>query len=176
MKLPERRKHGHSIFILLIPGAAIALASTNCFALKSDHSQPIHIEADSVNVDEKNGTSFYQGNVQLSQGSMKVSADTIRLTTQAQKVHLINAKGTPAHFEQLPDGETDTIKATAEKIDYDAVEGQLVLKTNAQLVQGTNEFSSETIRYATQESQVIATSEGDTGGRVRAVINPEKIQ
>lgn len=145
------------------------------YALKTDHEQPIHIEADSVNVDEKNNTSHYHGNVHFRQGSMKVRADNIIITTLNQKVHLIKATGDPAHFEQLPDGEEEKINATAEKIDYDAVEGQLLLQIDARLTQGTNEFTSETIRYATQESQVIATS-SNSKQRVRAVINPDKVQ
>jgi len=150
--------------------------STSALALKSDHDQPIHIEADSVNVDEKSGTSHYHGNVHFKQGSMILQADNILITTQKQKIHLINAKGNPAFFEQLPDGEAEKIKARAKTIDYDAVGGHLILKTEAQLTQGTNVFTSNSIRYATKESQVIATSNGNETGRVRAVINPEKVQ
>lgn len=174
MKHPEHyswTQYRHSQYIL---GISLLLLPAICFALKSDHSQPIHIEADTVNVDEKNGTSQYRGNVHFRQGSMKVDADTIVITTQEKKVHLINAEGDPAHFEQLPDNETETIKASAIHIDYNASEGELLLKEKARLTQGTNEFSSDTIRYTTRESQVIATSEGS--GRVRAVINPDKVQ
>ena len=58
------------------------------FALPAFAGQ-INIEADSVELDEKKGTSSYIGNVKLSQDNLSISADRVDVLTLDQKLDKI---------------------------------------------------------------------------------------
>ena len=53
----------------------LSLLSTSAAALESDASQPIYVEADSVEINDGTGVSVYQGNVDVTQGSIHLTAD-----------------------------------------------------------------------------------------------------
>ena len=52
----------------------------------SDRDQPIHIAADSAVVDDSTGEATYAGNVTISQGSLRIDAETIRVLTDQNEV------------------------------------------------------------------------------------------
>ena len=63
-------KHLKLILIAASLGAPWAV-----MAMTGDREQPIHIEADSVDIDDKKGVSIYRGNVRMTQGSIVLTAD-----------------------------------------------------------------------------------------------------
>ena len=66
MNLPNRR-FGWMLALALVPPLAIALPE--------DRNQPIQLEASRGQIDQKTGVSVYEGNVVISQGSMRLNAD-----------------------------------------------------------------------------------------------------
>lgn len=64
--------------ILLSLGAA--LGSASAWALPDDRNQPIRIQADDAQLDDKNGVATYKGDVIITQGSMKVTGNTVTIT------------------------------------------------------------------------------------------------
>ena len=48
-------------------------------ALESDLEQPIMIEADSLEIDDREGTSLYRGNVDIRQGTIHITADSVKV-------------------------------------------------------------------------------------------------
>ena len=46
-------------------------------AEQADRSKPINLEADTVNLDDASKVSIYQGNVQLTQGTLLIRADKL---------------------------------------------------------------------------------------------------
>lgn len=89
---------------LLITSVAIILALP-CNALPTDKSQNIHIAAQKAVLDQKKGITTYSGDVQFSQGSMVLKADTVtaHFNAQTQKIERIHARGAPARYQQQPD-------------------------------------------------------------------------
>lgn len=67
--------------ILLSLGAA--LGSVSAWALPTDRDQPIRIQADDAQLDDKNGIATYKGDVIITQGSMKVTGNTVTITRTA---------------------------------------------------------------------------------------------
>ena len=58
-----------ALLLLLLPG--------QLWALSSDGEQPIEVEADELEVRDKEKISIYLGNVTLVQGSLEISADRV---------------------------------------------------------------------------------------------------
>ena len=58
--------------------AAISLLTFNtAYSRDSDSNEPIHVEADLLEVDETKNISTYTGKVQLEQGSLKIQSDKL---------------------------------------------------------------------------------------------------
>ena len=89
--------------ILLSLGAA--LGSVSAWALPNDQEQPIRIQADDAQLDDKNGVATYKGDVIITQGSMKVTGNTVTITrTPAGDIDVVTSVGNLAYFEQTANG------------------------------------------------------------------------
>ncbi len=160
-------------------------------AMSGDKEQPITIEADRVDIDDKKGVSIYQGKVRVTQGSMVMTADTV--TTHAvgdkqakqRELDKIIAVGAPAHFRQLLDtkdaktGKNEEMRGQALRINYFAREERLVLQGGSHIWKEGDEFSGNVIEYdVAQETVKAAMGNGQAGEapqeRVHAVIQPRR--
>ena len=59
---------------------ALACASSVAMALPSDREQPIRVQADSAELDERQGVAVYRGSVVITQGTLKITGDTVTIT------------------------------------------------------------------------------------------------
>lgn len=144
-------------------------------ALESDREQPVHITADSVEIDEREGVSHYRGNVQLDQGTLSIRADRMTVHQTGREIERILIDGTPARFSQLPDGAQVAVEAQARHMTYLGSAGQLELEGEALVEQEGNTFSGNEIVYDTERSTVKASRGGrEDDERVRVIIQPEK--
>lgn len=158
-------------FLLLV------LLSSSTFAKSSDQNSPLHIEADQVEMREREGTSTYTGNVKITRGSLKITGDKIFIQNKEGVLHLIKINGKPATFYQLNDLDEE-ISAESNEMEYQADSGMLDLKEEALLVKNLNRFSSQHIIYDTQKDIVTAghdngTSSPDQPPRVKITIKPK---
>jgi len=159
-------------------------------AMTGDREQPITIDADRVDIDDKKGVSVYQGKVRVTQGSMVMTADTVTTSavgdkqTKQRELEKMIAVGAPAHFRQLLDtkdpksGKNEEMRAQAQRIDYFAKEERLVLQGRGHIWKEGNEFSGNSIEYDIVQETVKADmgqTEGQPGQeRVHAVIQPRR--
>ena len=51
--------------------------SAAAWALPTDRTQPIRVQADSAELDDKQGVAVYRGDVVITQGSMKITGNTV---------------------------------------------------------------------------------------------------
>lgn len=152
----------------------LLLANSQGFALKTDRHQPITIQADHVQLDEKKGTSEYTGNVHFTQGSIVLKGDKVIIYQPNGSLESVIVYGRPASFEQQSDLQPDKVNALAEKMEYIAKQQKVLLTTNASVWQGQNRLSGDYIEYDTTKSTVTASKEDDSDKRVRAIIEPTK--
>ena len=158
--------------IVLMLGLAMPVYA---MALSSDKQQPIHIEADSVVIDDAQGTAVYRGNVHYSQGSTHLEADEVTVySADRQKVDKVVADGDPATFRQRPDNQQQDLRGQAGHIEYFAAAERVILEKDAHLWQGKNEFSGSRIEYDTARQMVKALNSGDESGRVQVIIQPHR--
>lgn len=153
----------------------LSLFVSTASALESDREQPVHIRADSVEIDERQGVSHYRGNVQLDQGTLSIRADRMTVHQTGREIERILIDGTPARFSQLPDDAEVPVEAQARHMTYLGGAGQLELEGEARVEQEGNTFSGNVIVYDTGRSTVKASrSGGEDDERVRVIIQPEK--
>jgi len=150
-------------------------ASLPAWALSSDRSKPMHIEADNVEIDDRRGVSVYQGNVIVTQGTMRITADTLRVFTSEGDLERMVAVGKPATFKQRPDGKDEDVRARALTMEYFADRDTVVLTDQAHLWQGPNTFTSKRIVYDVGNDHVDAGKQAG-GDRVRITIHPRQEQ
>ncbi len=186
--------HKHLKSILL--AASLGLFPVAVMAMTGDREQPIHIEADSVDIDDKKGISVYRGNVRMTQGSIVLTADTV--TTYAsfvtetkpkpgaegkkkeRQLDKIIAEGKLANYRQLLDskdattGKNEELRARAERIDYFSSEERIVLQRSAYLWKEGSEFTGNVIEYSGREETVKASKAQTGPERVQAVIQPRR--
>jgi len=155
----------------LLLSLSLILGSMNIFALDTDRKQPINVEADKASIDKKAGSSRYSGNVVVSQGSMRITADLLIVNTLDGKLKTMVAEGKPVNFQQQAEKGKKNISAVAGKMTFHASNNIVVFEKDASLRQGANKFSSNRITYNINKDTVNAgkTSGGD---RVTITIQP----
>ena len=144
-------------------------------ALSSDRNQPMHIEADRANLDEKSGVSVYRGNVTITQGTLRMTADELTLHAKNGNVEKAFAKGNPATYRQRPDGKAQDVEAESLNMEYLAGQNKLILIDKAQVKQNGDTFRSGKIVYDIARDKVDAGT-GTPGDRVRITIQPKSDQ
>jgi lipopolysaccharide export system protein LptA len=148
----------------------LAVAGT-AQALPTDRDQPISVSADQATFNEKTGTVLYTGHILIEQGSLKITADELVVTTDA-KGTVINAiaKGNPASFEQRPRADRGPAVAEATQVTYQAVDGIVIFDGNARLRQEGASFQGARISYSMERGEIEA--KGDKQNRVQLVFPP----
>ena len=148
----------------------MAFVTSLVLALPEDAKQPIEIEAQSVIVDETTGFNEFSGNAEVRQGSLLLLAELIQVQTDNGEVVSMIAKGSlekPAKYTQSQENQARFIEATATLITYDVNEGMIFLVGNAQLVQGFDSFSGDTLDYDINNDKVIVKGSEDGTERVK---------
>ena len=142
--------------------------TTYVFALSDDVKQPIEVEAESVIVDE------FTGDAEVRQGSLLMTAELIQVQTNAEGVETMKATGSvdkPAKYIQSQESQSRFIEATAILITYDVNKGMIFLVGNANLIQGFDSFSGDTLTYDINNDKVIVKGSEDGTKRVKFKID-----
>jgi lipopolysaccharide export system protein LptA len=152
---------------------------TQCaFAEQADRSKPVNVDADSVQMDNVNKTSFYQGDVVLQQGTLLLRSNTLSMHQDPQGFSTATAIGSPAYFRQLQDGSSEYIEGWADHIDVDNKQNTILLTGNARLKRGTSEMHAEAMMYNTSTQKfwakpAVNAPRGGANTRVRTSIFPK---
>ncbi len=163
---PSKRRLSSLPAGLLLLGLLAALPAA---ALESDRRQPVEIRAGQVVVDEQRGYSEYTDDVILTQGSLKVTGDRLRVYLDRDRLRRIIVEGRPATLVQTPAPEQPPVHATARRMEYDVAARTIRLDREAEVRQGPNRFRGDHLLYDIAASRVKARAEG---GRVHITIQP----
>ena len=141
----------------LILSLGVALGSASAWALPSDREQPIRIQADSAELDDKQGVAVYRGDVIITQGTLKITGDTVTITqTASGDIDVFTSVGNLAYYEQKPAADKEIVKADGRTIQYFSSNERIVLIDQAKVIQEGNTFEGEKIVYDTQRQIVNA--------------------
>jgi len=162
------------ISLIVSVAASQLLLSNVASARQDDFSKPIDVRADRSQYDEQAGLQTLSGNVEITQGTIRIEADEIRITLQDNRLSRIDGTGSPIRFYQENDA-GEPVTGEAASIRYDAVAGNLILEGNATLSQPRQELASERIEFDSLTQTVKAdgvSADGSKRGRVSIRIQP----
>lgn len=136
----------------------------------------IYLEADQVDIDDKQGISVYVGNVKLTRDLMTITADKMTVYRTKQELKKVIAVGAPVHLHQVASATSKELTGEGQRLEYDAQSGEVLLNDNAKLHQDSNEFTGNFIRYNVNSETVKAGkgAGGAPGERVHVVIHPKE--
>jgi lipopolysaccharide export system protein LptA len=169
MRKPSITVITNNHLIQLLLSICLLINVNVAMANKDDFKLPIEIDSDKQQIDLKESTTIFDTNVSVTQGSLAINADYMKVSGQDKKGHEVYiATGSPATYRQtLDDGKP--IIAQANSIRYDVATRSLVLKGDAQLRQNDSVVKSAIIRYDLTLQTLQA--EGLDGKPVRSVFN-----
>lgn len=164
----------------LLLGLGLLFSAASAWALPSDREQPIRVQADSAELDDGKGVAVYRGGVVITQGSLKITGDTVTITQDRNgDIDVFTAVGKPAYYEQQPAADKPVVKAYGLTVQYFAASERIVLIDQAKVVQAGNTFEGEKIVYDTRRQ--IVNAGRATGSNISAprpridmVIQPRK--
>lgn len=160
--------------------AAIALAvlcgfAQGALAERADRNKPIHVEADRVTLDDARQMAVFTGDVQMTQGTLSISADQVVATQGPEGFERGEATGTPAHFRQKRDGSNEYVEGWGQRIEYNAVTGVMDVYGQAHVRRGLDDVRGDHITYNAhdQNFRVAGKQTPTKDGRVTVTINPK---
>ena len=163
----------------LIIATGFSLLSGLANALPSDSSQPINIQADSAEMDDKRGVAIFRGDVIITQGTLKITGDTVTISlNKSGDIDVFTSLGKPAYYEQQPSTDKEIIQAYGLMIQYFANNEKIIILDQAKVIQQGNTFRGEKIVYDTQK-QIVTAGRGKQGTittpspRINMVIQPK---
>ena len=158
------------LLLLLMIYAPVGLAVT------SEPGEDIQVQANYMQFNMETGDSTYKGNVEISQGNIRINGDIVIIQRQQNRIQQINIDGQPAQYSQDKDSE-NKIHATSQHMQYLADQHRLVMTVDARLQQPEHTIESQRIVYDTKNKSVIAGNndkQNPQDGRVNITLTPKK--
>lgn len=163
--------------------AGVMLAATAAWAEKADAEKPLNIEADRVSVDDVKKVQTFDGNVQMTKGTLIIRAERIVITQDDAGFQRGVATGSGnalARFRQKREAVDEYVEGEAERIEHDARIEKTEFFNHARVKSGQDEVRGQFISYDARNEQYVVTSGPDgtrakpgSTERVRAVIQPK---
>lgn len=170
--------------LVLIVGLAGLFLVQPVLAERADRNKPVYLEADRATVEDVNRkeasrVSIFTGNVVLTQGTMRISADKVIMKEDLNGFRYATATGDLVSFRQKRDGLDEYVEGWSERAEYDSKTDKIELFRQARLKRGSDEVQGDYISYdmTSEFFKVIGSTERgvETGPnkRVRITIQPK---
>lgn len=155
---------------------SVLLLSNLLQAAPADRDKPIEIEADEASFSQNNMQTQFSGNVVVTQGSLKIHAQTVHMKRLENGNQTVKATGKPVTFQQnldekKADGSPQTIRGEAHSIRFDKNANTVILNGNAKINREGDNVSGNQITYNTATSVYSVT--GNKNKRVSVVLQPQ---
>lgn len=150
----------------------VAFSQNNAFANPDDQKKAINVKADTSQYDERAGTQTLSGNVEITQGSMSIKADSIKIELKDGALYRISGKGKPIKFQQLTQT-NELMRGQSNQISYDTQTAQITFEGDAEFERPGQKFSGHTIEY--NMLKLTFKAAGNTQGRVNITLQPAKV-
>lgn len=149
--------------LLVTPVAAQQVAFGG---IKADARAPVEVTADSLNVNQADGTAVFTGNVLVVQGGLRMQAATIRVgyaPDDRTKIQTMTATGGVTLV-------SPTEAAESKEAVYDVAGGSVVMTGDVLLKQGQNVMSGQKLTVD------LRSGTGQMDGRVKTILQPGSAQ
>ena len=159
---------------------ACAFACAPALAERADREKEIVVGADRLLADDANRTSTFDGNVIVTQGTMRITASKVTVKEDAQRHKYYVANGAPVTFRQKRDKVDEWVEGFAERAEFDDRNDVLKLFNHAKVKSNQTEITGDFISYDMNKelAEVSGAAPGATApantGRVKVIILPPK--
>jgi lipopolysaccharide export system protein LptA len=159
---------------------ALAVLAPAANAEKADREKEIQVLADRLTADDAKREAVYDGNVIVTQGTLRVVATRIVVREDAEGYRSFVATGSPVTFRQKRDKTDDWVEGEAQRAEFDDRSDLLKLLSQARLKSAQGEITGDFISYDRGRDffQVTGGAPGtpaaSAGSRVKATIVPPK--
>ncbi|MFT6552371.1 MAG: lipopolysaccharide export system protein LptA [Zhongshania marina] len=155
--------------------AALFLSlSQLALSLPDDRRKAINLSSDRAVYERNQG--IYIGNVNMSQGSLKIRADKLTIVESDRKVQKVIAEGTPAYFEQQPRADEGVVIASAQRIEYSLQQEEILLQKNASITHQGSKISGDRVVYSGRKQTVVADGgSNEKDNRVKMTLQPQAV-
>lgn len=143
-------------------------------ALESDRQKPLEVSANSTDGTLGDGVTTLRGNVDISQGTLHITADEAEVNKIDGRVSSVTFRGTPAFLEQDIE-EQGLVQATANVIDYQVASGLVTLAGNADVKHPQYQISGELLTYDLNIQHFQGSSDENGNHRIHILMDPEVI-
>ena len=145
---------------------SILLMSGKAGALSTDKEQPIEIEADSAELDDKKRVTIYEGAVVVTQGSIRMTGDRMTVYyTKNNELDTVILTGKPATYRQMPDKGDVYDESEALRMEFYKSKNLIILINKAKVKQNDMSFGGDRIEYDTEHSKIRARGLVTIGGK-----------
>ena len=141
----------------------------------ADREQPIHINAGHIEINQRKSLTTYPGKVSFIQGDLRFNAARAEAHYQGDRVDTIIANGKPVTLHQRALDPQQAIHASAQRLEYHALENRIDLFGDVHLQQGDSVIQCAMLHYNLLDGTLIAEGDGQDS-TVSVVIEPKKIE
>ena len=157
---------------------AAALLATGVHAERADREKEVVLLADKGVADDNKKTSIFEGNVIITQGTMRVTAAKVTLS-EKDNFKFYVAQGAPVTFRQKRDKVDEWIDGEAQRAEFDDRNDMLRLYNRAHVKSGANEITGDFISYdmkreLTEVAGAPPGTQAPQNSRVKVIIVPPK--
>jgi lipopolysaccharide export system protein LptA len=163
----------HRAHVCLV--CCVLCLSQPAMALESDRQQSLEVSANSTNGTLGDGVTTLKGNVDIHQGTLRITADEAEVTKIDGRVSAVTFRGQPAFLEQEIE-EQGLVQATANIIDYQVASGIVTLSGNADVKHPQYKISGEQLTYDLNVQHFQGSSDENGNGRIHILLDPEVIE
>ena len=159
--------------------AIAALGAPGAAAERSDREKEIVVGADRLVADDANRTSTFEGNVVVTQGTMRITAAKVTVKEDRDRHKYYVASGSPVTFRQKRDKVDEWVEGMAQRAEFDDRNDVLRLYDNARVRSNQNEITGDFISYDMRRelAEVSGAPPGQApkgDSRVKVIIMPPK--
>lgn len=159
----------NSKILLMFTFCACLNLHNNALARSDDSEKPIHITADTAELNDKTGVSIYRGDVEMVQGTTILTGDVITVYTKNNDVTKMISVGNLATYQETTD-DGDIVYAESEEMIHNSPEKKVELFRKGKITQTGNVIKSDYILYLTEEGLIDTGTKKD---RIKIVIQPK---
>lgn len=144
----------------------LALAPAPSYAI--DTNQPINVQADRIEVDQKTMTSRYRGHVVVEHDGSRIEATEATVAHRDRGVERIHATGSPLRFFHT-DQSGRVLRGEGRTLEYVAAQDRIRLSGAARVERDGDALEGERIEYFPGSERIEA---GNGSARVRMTLVP----
>ena len=149
-------------------------ASMPLMALESDRQEPLEVSANSTDGTLGDGITTLRGNVDIRQGTLRITADEAEVKKVDGRVNSVTFRGQPASLEQEIE-EQGLVRAIANVIDYQVASGLVTLSGDADVKHPQYQISGDVLTYDLNIQHFQGSSDENGNGRIHILLDPEVI-